>query len=178
MEKIKIYVVEGTHDEAHLKQIFKNIHTISVGGSSVNDEVVKFLIENQDNMEIYLLFDPDYPGEKIRHKVASKLNKYHHIFIDKDIAKNKRKTGIEHVDKKHLIEAIGLHHTFQIQNTLDYHSFIECGLTGVEHSKKLRIYLAKKLNLGNPNAKTLFNRLNMIGITKEKLKEMLNEAPI
>ena len=178
MEKIKIYVVEGTHDEAHLKQIYNNINTISVGGSAINEEVLGFLIENQEKMDIYLLFDPDFPGEKIRQKVASKLKKYHHIFIDQSVAKHKRKTGIEHVDKSHLIEAIGSPHLFTFEQTLDYAFFIECGLTGTQNATKLRTKIAKKLKLGNPNAKTLFKRLNMIGITKEKLKEILNDTPV
>ena len=178
MKKTKLYVVEGVHDEAHLKQIFKDIQTIAVGGSAVNKDVMNFLIENQEIIDIYLLFDPDYPGEKIRRVVASQLSKFHHIFIDQARARYKRKTGIEHVPKEVLLEALGHEYVYVKQETLPYHSFIELGLTGHKDSKTKREKIAQALHLGNPNAKTLFKRLNMIGITMQQLKEVIDGTSI
>ena len=61
----KLYVVEGTHDEAILKQLNPHIKTISVGGSQIKKDVLGVLINHQDKFEIILLLDPDHAGEKL-----------------------------------------------------------------------------------------------------------------
>ena len=98
--KDKIYVVEGTHDEAVLQQIIPGIKTISVGGSQIKPDVLKFLVHNQEKFEIVLVLDPDYAGENIRKKLAKNLNNPTHVFFNRhdSISKNKKKVGIEHVD--------------------------------------------------------------------------------
>ena len=51
--------------------------------------------------------------------------------------------------------------------------FNELGLSGGAESKKKRDIVAKKLHLGFGNAKTLLQRANALGITKEQLEEAL-----
>ena len=60
--KKTLFVVEGTHDEHHLKALYPNIETISIGGSAMIKESLDFLIKYKDDFEVVLLFDPDYPG--------------------------------------------------------------------------------------------------------------------
>jgi ribonuclease M5 len=178
MQKQKLYVVEGLHDEAHLKQLYKNIQTISVGGSAISQEVIDFLVTHQETFDIYLLFDPDFPGEKIRKKVAEKLNHYTHIFLNIEDAKYKRKVGIEHVSKEKLDEAL-MHeiHALETQ-TLSYTDYLDFGFTGNKDAKLRRIEICKKLHLGFCNSKTLYQRLNMLCMTKQTLKDILNESSI
>jgi ribonuclease M5 len=178
MQKQKLYVVEGLHDEAHLKQLYKNIQTISVGGSAISQEVIDFLVAHQETFEINLLFDPDFPGEKIRKKVTEKLTHYTHIFVNKEDAKHKRKVGIEHVSKDKLDEAMnhGIH-VLETQ-TLSYKDFLDFGFSGNNNSKIIRREVCEKLHLGFCNAKILYQRLNMIGITKQNLKDILDEPSI
>ena len=171
--KKTLFVVEGTHDEHHLKSLYQNIETISVGGSAIQQDVIDFLVQYQDQFEIILLFDPDFPGEKIRKKVAEMLITPKHIYIDQQVAKNKRKIGIEHVSKKHLDEALQHIVMNQYRNTLSKEAYIELGLEGQQDSKQKRILVGKALHLGYANAKTLYKRLNLIGTTKDILQRIL-----
>ncbi len=171
--KKTLFVVEGTHDEHHLKTLYQNIETISVGGSAIQQDVIDFLVQYQDQFEIILLFDPDFPGEKIRKKVAEKLTAPKHVYIDQDVAKHKRKIGIEHVSKKHLDEALQHIVMNQYSHTLTKESYIELGLEGQHDSKQKRMIVGKELHLGYANAKTLYKRLNLIGATKDLLQRIL-----
>ena len=53
--KKTLFVVEGTHDEHHLKTLYPQIETISVGGSAIQKESLDFLIKYQDVFEIVLV---------------------------------------------------------------------------------------------------------------------------
>ena len=174
--KQKLYVVEGTHDETLLKQIDPNIKTISVGGSQIKADVLNFLKTYEDKFQIILLMDPDYTGEQIRKRIAVHLKDPTHIFVQKQKAfsKNRKKIGVEHLtmdDLKvmltHEIQEIPHEEVF----TLD--SLYKLGLSGQPDSKLKRDYLTKKLNLTYSNGKTLIQRLNWIGLSYERIEEIL-----
>jgi ribonuclease M5 len=176
--KKTIFVVEGTHDEQHLKKLFPEIETISVGGSAIKEASMSFLIQYQDQLNIILLFDPDYPGEKIRKQVSLQLKNPQHVYIDQSYARYKRKIGIEHVTKTHLEEAFQ-HIVFNTyQNTLSKEAFIDLGLEGHQEAKKRRAIVSKTYHIGYANAKTLFKRLNLIGKTKEDLQRIIHGTSI
>lgn len=179
MMKERIYVVEGIHDESKLKALNPHIKTVSVGGSQLKKEVLNFMINYEDKFQFVLLFDPDYTGEHIRKKVASHLKKPVHIFVDrqKSISRNQKKLGVEHLSVEDLKKALE-HEIVENQKegkiTLDL--MYALGLTGQKHSKYKREQLTKKLNLSYSNTKTLIDRLNWIGITKEQIEEILNAS--
>lgn len=176
--KKTLFVVEGTHDEHHLKALFPKIETISVGGSAILVDSLFFLIQYQDAFNIILLFDPDYPGEKIRKQVAEKLKNPQHIYIDQSHARYKKKIGIEHVAKTHLEEALK-HVVFNThQNTLSKEAFIDLGLEGHQQAKLRRALVSKTYHIGYANAKTLFKRLNLIGKTKEDIQRIIHGTSI
>lgn len=174
-----IIVVEGTHDEHHLKSLYPGIETISVGGSAVDEQVLDFLVHHQDSLDIILLFDPDFPGEKIRKKVAEQLQSPKHIYVDQKVAKSKKKIGIEHMSKIALDEAFK-HIVFETHtSSISKKDFLDLGLEGKQGSKKLRDMISNKLYLGgHVNAKTLFKRLNFIGITKDTLQRMMDGTSV
>lgn len=178
MIKNKIYVVEGLHDEAHLKQLYPGITTLSLGGSAINKEALNFLIEHQHSLDIYLLFDPDYPGEKIRKYVSEKLETFTHVFVKVEDARHKKKVGIEHVKKEAIDKALLNCVPNQFKNTLSYEDFISLNLTGSTEAKMRRELLCNHLYIGYSNAKTLFKRLNTLGMTKESVMEILNVTSI
>lgn len=175
--KQKLFVVEGTHDEAVLQQCIKGIKTISVGGSQIKEDVLDFLIHNQDNFEIVLLLDPDYPGEKIRKTLASKLKNPKHIFFDRkvSISKNRKKVGIEHVDFKLIREMI----QFEViesnnQSDITTSTLFELGLTGQLNSADLRKKITDYYHIGHCNTKILLQRLSWLGLTTADLERVLN----
>lgn len=177
--KKTLFVVEGTHDEHHLKTLYKHIETISVGGSAIQQDVIDFLVEYQNQFDIILLFDPDFPGEKIRKKVAEKLQSPKHIYVDQKVAKSKKKLGIEHMSKKDLDEAFKHVVLEKHLPSISKKDFVDLGLEGQNGSRTLRDMISFKLHLGgNVNAKTLFKRLNFIGITKETLQRIMDGTSI
>ena len=171
--KKTLFVVEGTHDEHHLKALYPNIETMSVGGSAIQKDSLDFLVKHQDNLEIILLFDPDFPGEKIRKHIASQLKNPKHIYVDQNVARHKRKIGIEHVSKIHLDEALKHIIIQDYKNTLSKEAFVELGLEGHKDAKQKRLNVGKNLHIGYANAKTLYKRLNLIGMTKEDIQRIL-----
>jgi ribonuclease M5 len=178
MSKQVLVVVEGTHDESHLKQLYPNIHTISVGGSAVSEDVLQFLQVQEAHFDIVLLLDPDHAGERIRRIIASRLQQPKHVFLSKEVATNGKKVGVEHADKAYLDEAFQYEITSNETNTLTVRDMVELSLTGTHNSKQQRQAIAAHFHLGAPNHKTLLKRLNMLGVTKQQLKEILNATSI
>lgn len=171
--KTPIFVVEGVHDEMHLKSLYPNIQTISVGGSAVIKDTIEFLKSYQDTFDIVLLLDPDFPGNKIRNKIEQEIPKVKHVFVDSNKAKYKKKVGIEHMKKEDLDEA--LKHLLQSthQQSVTKKEFIELNLQGSQDAVFKRKRLSHMLHLGSPNAKTMYKRLNMIGLTKRDIEDIL-----
>jgi ribonuclease M5 len=176
--KKTLFVVEGIHDETHLKSLYPGILTLSVGGSAINNEALTFLKHHQHVFEIVLLLDPDYPGNKIRHKLEQELESVYHVFVDEKKARHKRKIGIEHMSKKDLDEALKKVIKNSSQQSLTKIEFIELQLQGSPEATQRKNTLCHVLHLGKPNAKTLFKRLNMIGMTKSNIEDILNETSI
>lgn len=175
----KIYVVEGAHDEAILKQLNQNIKTISVGGSQIKKDVLDFLINHQDRFDIVLLLDPDHAGERIRNILSLKFKHVSHIFINRSeaISKNKKKVGIEHTRLKDLEEALKFEIKEQSsESELSMSLFKELHLTGNKESQTLRKQLSEHYHIGHVNAKTLLKRLQWLGVTTNELLEVLNAS--
>lgn len=177
--KPKLYVVEGTHDETLLKQIDKNIRSISVGGSQIKKDVIHFIQNYEDKFQIILLFDPDYTGEQIRKRVASYLKEPTHIFVPKQIAysKNKKKIGVEHLSVEAL-KAVLVHEIEETKtrNYITLDTLYQLGLSGQKDAQIKRDILTKKLNLSYSNSKTLIERLNWLGLNFDDIEEILNAS--
>ena len=171
--KTPLFVVEGIHDEMHLKKIYPKIQTISVGGSAIQKDRLNFLKQYQDTFDIVLLLDPDYPGNKIRRSLEQELNEVKHVFVEIDKARYKKKVGIEHMKKEDLDKALNHLFTQSKKQSLTKSEFIDLGLQGSEMATQKRNKVAKKLHLGIVNAKTMYKRLNMIGITKKEIEDLL-----
>lgn len=174
----QIIVCEGTHDEAKIKEVFKDAFCITTNGSEVSKGTLNMIKEYAKTNEIIIFTDPDYPGERIRNLVLTVAPNASHAFIKKDlcISKNHKKVGVEHASKEDIIDALkNLYNPSKYQNHLNMDDLYSLGLVGKESSKKLRDKISLKLNIGCPNAKTFLNRLNSFGITKEKILEAMNE---
>ncbi len=175
--KKKIFVVEGTHDEALLKHVIPNINTISVGGSQIKKDVVDFLVKNENSFDIVLLFDPDYAGENIRKKLSKLLTNPIHIFFEQSdaISRNKKKIGIEHVNGDKLKVVLNNEVKENAGKTNITISVLhELGLTGKPNSKALRDKVARHFHIGYCNTKTLLQRLSWLDIKKQDLERILH----
>lgn len=174
--RTKVYVVEGRNDTTRLKQVFPGINVLSVGGSAINSDILKLLHELKIDHEIIVVTDPDYPGKKIRTTIEKEIGDVSHIYVSRDLARNKNNTkiGIEHMSEFDLKEAFKYEHkNVNKKSDLTMNALFELKLVGNFDSNKLRSKLSNKLNLGHVNGKALLERLKMLGINKEALiKEM------
>lgn len=172
----EVVVVEGKNDERRLKEIYKEIETISVNGSEINKDSIKLIKEISKTRSIILFFDPDYPGQRIRSAIQDLVPEAKHAFVSRRDSKSKngKKLGVEHASEEVIRKALDNALTPSIKKS----NITMCDLfsLGIVGNKAKRIYLEDKLNLGYANSKTFLKRLNMIGINKEDLEVILSEG--
>lgn len=173
MKKIKeIIVVEGKTDTAVIKRLF-DADTIETHGMAMNDKVLDMIEKAQESRGVIILTDPDYPGMNIRNRIIERVPGAKHAFVDKKDAIGEKKLGIAEAREEAIIKALESVVTFgENRNTLTWEEFISLDIIG---SKKRRLEVYDAFHLGYGNAKTLFKRLNMAGITKEAIVEKLNK---
>jgi len=171
MRKIKeVVVVEGKTDTQVLKQLF-DVETIETHGLALNEKTLQYIKKVNETRGIIVLTDPDYPGMRIRNMIKEVLPNSKHAFVKKKDAIGKNKVGIAEARKEAIIEALDNIVTFEEnKNSISWAEFIELDIIG---HKERRIQVYEAFHLGYGNAKTLFKRLNMVGITKEDIMKIL-----
>ncbi len=175
----QVFIVEGQHDAAKLKEVLGDIEVITTNGSDISDKTLKLINALDEAHDLIVFTDPDYAGQRIRQIVSKDLKHVHHAFLKQELAisKNQKKIGIEHASKDDILYA--LKHMQLVMNDkhlISMHFLYSCGLIGHRNSKKLRDYVSDKLHLGHVNGKTLKTRLELFNITEERIKEVMNES--
>ena len=174
----EVLVVEGKNDKARILAIFPHLNVVTTNGSEISDETLNMLEELSQNHKIILFLDPDYPGERIRNKILNRIPNCDNIFIEKKkaIDEKKHKVGVEHASTLDLKNALENRISYSNKtNHLSISHMYQLGLAGSPNSVSKRKYLAERLHIGSPNAKTLLNRLNFLGMDYEKVGAILNE---
>ena len=175
-----VIVVEGKNDVAHLSSIFPNTLIVSVNGSAIREDDVRYLEALKDTHDVILCLDPDHAGERIRRILSKRLENVFHVFLDRDISisKNKKKVGVEHVNHAQIKKAFQAIRKQEVihQSDIDMPFLFENRLIGHKNSKRNRLIISKKLTLGHVNGKTLLKRLRAFHINKKEIIEVLNEA--
>lgn len=175
MRKIEeVIVVEGKTDTAILKRLL-DVDTIETNGLNMTEETLELIVRTNETRGVIVLTDPDYPGKKIRDRIQQVTN-CKHAFVAKDDAvgsyRGKAKVGIAQTRKEAIIDALENIVTFkENQESISWQEFLSLDIVG---NKQRRLYVFHQFNLGYGNVKTLFKRLNMLGITLEMVKEILD----
>ncbi|MBU1092893.1 MAG: ribonuclease M5 [Firmicutes bacterium] len=176
----KIFVVEGRNDSSRLKQIYPDLQIITTNGSALDPDKVEVLKELDQTHDIVLFLDPDHAGERIRRLLGKSLTNVYHAFLDQELAhsKNGKKIGIEHASTENIVLALKDMQNVVYDSKSDVtHAFLhEMKLTGNPDSKKLRAKLSSILKIGHVNGKTLYQRLKIFNISKDKIIEVLSGA--
>ena len=173
--KIKeIIVVEGKSDTNKLKS-FLDCDTIETSGTHLSKQVLDTLKEVHKQRGIIVFSDPDYPGEYIRKKINVAIPGVKNAFIQKDKAKTSKKVGVEHASKEDILESLShlMTYTKEVKPTLSFEEYMQMGFVGQDNSAKLREQVGNVLFLGKCNAKTLYKRINMLGLDKEAIKKVV-----
>ena len=160
----EIVVVEGKTDSQLLKELY-DVDTIETHGLGLDEKT----------RGVIVLTDPDYPGLKIRNQVEKYVQNCKHAFVDRKDAIGRKKLGIAEANKEAVKKAIENVVTFSNQEeSISWKEFLELDIIG-DKKKRLKVY--DLFHLGYGNAKTLFKRLNMVGISREMIeKELENEG--
>ena len=169
----EVIVVEGANDTKRLKSFF-DVDTIETHGLGLKKETIEFIKEVNKSRGVILFLDPDVPGEKIRNTINNEIPNLKNAFVLKEDARTKKKVGIEHADKKTLEEALNNVITYSDKNnTLSIEEFYDLKLSGNSVSSYNRDKISKHYHLGKCNGKTMFKRVNMLGLTYSDIKKIL-----
>lgn len=173
MKEIKeIVVVEGKTDTAVLKELFI-VDTIETMGLQLPKKTLEIIVEANKSRGVIVLTDPDFPGKKIRDQIEAVVPTCKHAFIKKEDAIGKKKLGVAEARKDAIIEALENCVTFsKTVESINWKEFLSLDIIG---NTERRILVYERFHLGHGNVKTLFKRLNMIGITKQQVIEAVGE---
>ncbi len=169
----EVIVVEGSNDTKKLKSFF-DVETIETHGLGLKEETIELIKKVNEKRGVILFLDPDTPGEKIRNIINNKIPNLKNAFILKEDAKTKKKVGIEHANREVLQDALNNLITYSNEkSTLSQDEFNDLGLNGLTDSSKKRELVSKAFHIGKCNSKTMFKRLNMLGVNKSDIEKVL-----
>ncbi len=169
----ELIVVEGVNDTKRLRSFF-DVDTIETHGLGLNRETIGLIKAANEKRGVILFLDPDSPGEKIRNTLNKEIPGLKNAFVRKEDARTRKKVGIEHASKEILEEALNHLVSFgEWKNSLSREEFLELGLSGERDSSQKRDKVSAHFHLGKCNAKTLYKRINQLGISKEEIEKAL-----
>lgn len=177
---MQVVVVEGKNDANRVKSLFPDIEIIITNGIQFPTYLIDYLLTLSQTHEIIIFTDPDYAGGQIRSKLAEKIKNVSHAFISHHDAKssNGEKMGIEHANNEVIKHALAnrLKGTKASEGTITSFDLLELGLTGNSLATQLRDKVSNKLQIGKPNAKQFLKRVNLLGLKKEELIDVIKTS--
>lgn len=170
----EVIVVEGRHDTENLKRYF-DCQTIETGGTSLGEDVISRIRAAAENTGVIVFTDPDAPGNMIRNAVNQAVPACMNAFVDKHDARTAKKVGVEHASKEVLEEALNHLVTYREEpaGNLTPADMMELRLSGCDQAQANREKIGRIFHLGYGSAKTMLQRLNHLGITKEQIRKEL-----
>lgn len=171
-----IIVVEGKSDIDYLSS-FIDAEFYKVNGSAVSKEDIEFIKNAKKSHDIVVLTDPDFPGKKIRNYINEQIPGLKNAYVRKEFSIKKHKVGVAECDKEEVLYALKnfiVLNKNDNTNTIELSDLFDLGLVGGNNSSELRKIIDEKYHLGHNNAKALLKKLNLLGITKKELEEVLN----
>lgn len=169
-----IIVVEGKSDVSFLSS-FIEAEFVITNGSEISKDTIEYLKSASKDKNIYVLTDPDSPGERIRKILDENIDGLNHCFVNKENSIKNGKVGVAESAKEEIKKALdNAVKTNQNQlGIITMSDLLKLGLCGAEDSEAKRNKISKELNLGHCNAKTFLKRLNYRAINIEEIKAKL-----
>ena len=170
----ELIVVEGKNDTAALRQYF-DCDTIETSGTHLGKFTLDMIKRAKEVRGVIIFTDPDSPGNRIRNEINRAVPGCLNAHIEKDKAKTTRKVGVEHAGKDALTEALANLVTYDKdrQENITAADMYALGLSGRPDSAEKRKALGIRLHIGFGNARTMRDRINDLGITKEEVMEAM-----
>ena len=171
MQRIKeLIVVEGRHDVERLHKLF-DCDVVITNGLSLDYNAMEMIRAASDKQGVVVLTDPDHPGEVIRKAVMEIAPKAKHAFINREDAIGKRNVGVEYANDQAIIDALNSCVVFDNKTeSISWQEYCSLGIIGNSENREK---VCRHFHTGHCNNKTLFKRLNMLGITSDEVREIL-----
>ena len=172
-----LIVVEGNSDKSRLSSLFEA--DIDVTNGLVSCKVdIDFVKEVSKRRDVVIFTDPDRAGEEIRRRLNAALEKAINLYVPKDAKFNGKKHGVAECDKDTLLTLFKPYISSNKckNNGLLMEDLYNLGIIGTNESSAIRGDICAHYSLGKCNAKTLLNRLNILQISKEELKDYLSNG--
>lgn len=174
LEVKEIIVVEGQSDKKILESFLK-ADILVCNGSAIDGFDKDYLIELNNKRGVIIFTDPDFPGQKIRNQISAYLPNCKHAFIDKSKAIKGKKVGVAEAKIEDLKESLQNVVTFDKFNLGDLKplDLYQLNIAGKE-SKENKEKVINHYHIGYCNSKTILKRLNMLGIKRKELEQIIN----
>ena len=167
-----IIVVEGKTDVSFLSS-FIDAEFVTTNGSEISKDIINYL--KNSKKDIYVLTDPDSPGERIRKILDENISGLHHCFVKKENSIKNGKVGVAESTREEIEKALVNYITTKEikEGSLTMDDLVNLGLSGCNDAEENRNKIIEKLNLGHCNAKTFLKRLNYRDINIDELRKLL-----
>jgi ribonuclease M5 len=178
MSSRQIIVVEGKHDEQKIKSIFPNVECIVTNGSEISKETLSLITSLSKENEVILFLDPDSPGKKITEKILETKGSYKLAYINKKqaISKNKTKVGVEHASVEDIKNALSsIKDIVYEDNSITVEQLLKRKLINFPNSAAMRKHICEELYIPYANGKTFLKYLNLLGISIERIDDLIHE---
>ncbi|QIL49978.1 ribonuclease M5 [Weissella coleopterorum] len=176
----EIIIVEGKSDTEKVKRAVE-ADTIETNGSALDPMTQNTIVRAANARGVIVFTDPDFNGERIRKIVTQIAPNAKHAFLTKDEAGAQIKhhsLGIEYatieIIQKTLQQVAGETSDAHISD-ITRKDLLNWGLINGSKAASRRTYLAERLNLGYVNGKQFMKRIQMFGIQRKELLEVLAE---
>lgn len=166
----EVLIVEGKSDTRKLKSLFI-CDTIETNGLALDDHTMELIRLAAQNRGVIIFTDPDWAGKKIRDQILREIPQCKQAFVPREKAIAKGKLGVAEADSQAIYDALeNAVHFETTRSSITWEQFLECDIIG-HKDRRLKVY--DYFHLGYGNVKTLFKRLNMVGVTAAQLKKAL-----
>lgn len=168
----KILVVEGKEDASYLSS-FLEAEFVTTKGYELPAEDIDYLNHAYKNKGIIVLVDPDLAGRQIEGKLKGKLLSATYLNVDLSRCTRGKKTGIAECDKEEILRVL---RPYLEEKKYENKPFLQGNSLKIMISdKELRKYICNKYHLGKCNSKTLFKRIDTMGIDEKDLMKTVEE---
>lgn len=162
-------VVEGRADTENLARIV-DADTIETGGSALGDEVVERIRQAVVIRGAIILTDPDFNGQRLRHKILAQVPGCQEAFINQDQGRAARDNphkslGVEHAQPAVLLAALKavVKPGTEVTSDIDLPFMQTVGLLGGQDARQKRLLVGESLHIGYGNGKQFYRRLKAYG---------------
>lgn len=170
----ELIVVEGKDDVSAVKRAV-DADCIITSGFGLTPKILKRIEDAVSKRGVIIFTDPDFPGEKIRKTISSKIKGCKHAYLPRIEGTLNGDVGIENASPESILKALSMVKT-EVENPKEEFTMTDMilnGLSGKSDSTKKRDAVGAVLGIGYGNAKQFLSRLNRYSISRQEFEKAL-----